>query len=130
MDHPVLFFSSIWAGEIFTRHAIALDPTQSATDEALNEDSSRVASRALFYSSILSLVASIFMPFIVSNETGRRRRPPFQAGGEGVGSGQRNAKWWKNPVNFHLADVWAFSQLVFALSMGARPRTSQKRSKP
>jgi solute carrier family 45 protein 1/2/4 len=62
---PILFFTSVWVGEIYTREAISngADPN----DPALATDATRAGSRALFLNAVVNLITSIFLPFFVAN---------------------------------------------------------------
>ncbi|KAG8942104.1 hypothetical protein FRC04_003859 [Tulasnella sp. 424] len=120
---PVLFFSTVWVGEIYTREALAKDPSLSPDDPTLQADATRAGSRALLWSSILSLGSSILLPFLVhqssfnededekpwANGTGRSRR--------GDDSWARVFQWLKS-MRIHLATLWMISHLLFAITMG------------
>lgn len=120
---PVLFFSTVWVGEIYTREALARDPSLSPDDPTLQADATRAGSRALLWSSILSLGSSILLPFLVhqssfdadedekpwANGTGRSRR--------GDDSWARVFQWLKS-MKIHLATLWMISHLLFAITMG------------
>ncbi|KAJ9124826.1 hypothetical protein QFC24_003195 [Naganishia onofrii] len=63
---PILFYTSVWVGEIYTREAIARGG-RSADDPLLPEEAVRAGSRALFMNSIVNLATSVFLPFLVSS---------------------------------------------------------------
>jgi len=62
---PILFYTSVWVGEIYTRQEIA--GGRSEDDPELAADATRAGSRALFLNACVNLFTSIFMPFLVSS---------------------------------------------------------------
>ena len=85
------------------------------TDEQqtlIDEEATRLGSRALFYSSILSLIASFVLPAFVAEAAGH----PSQ---------NQSLSWWQQVfrvprrIQVHLVTMWAASQLVFAGCMFA-----------
>lgn len=69
---PILFYTSVWVGEIYTREAIA--GGRSPDDPDLAADATRAGSRALFMNAIVNLSTSVFLPFLVSS-SGIRTEP-------------------------------------------------------
>jgi solute carrier family 45 protein 1/2/4 len=69
---PILFYTSVWVGEIYTREAIAggRDPN----DPDLTTDATRAGSKALFMNAVVNLSTSVFLPFLVSS-SGIRAEP-------------------------------------------------------
>ncbi|KAG8915320.1 hypothetical protein FRC01_003705 [Tulasnella sp. 417] len=120
---PVLFFSTVWVGEIYTREMLAKDPSLSPDDPTLQADATRAGSRALLWSSILSLVASILLPFMVhqsSFDSDGDERPWAGGGGR---SKRKDDSWarvfqWLKSMRIHLATLWMISHLLFAITMG------------
>ncbi|TFK21002.1 sucrose transporter [Coprinopsis marcescibilis] len=110
---PVLFYSTIYVGD-FHKFAGPL-PTTDAEKAALDQESTRLGSRALFYSSVIALIINIALPaFIV--------KPTQEGAASRIGiAPSSKLSWLKVPrvLQFHLASLWAFSLLVFALSMFA-----------
>ena len=85
------------------------------TDEQqtfIDEEATRLGSRALFYSALLSLVVSIVLPAFVAEAAGH---PPQN----------QSSSWWQRVcrvprgMQVHLVTMWAASQLVFAGCMFA-----------
>lgn len=62
---PILFYTSVWVGEIYTRQVIA--EGRSEDDPELSADATRAGSRALFLNACVNLLTSIFLPFLVSS---------------------------------------------------------------
>jgi solute carrier family 45 protein 1/2/4 len=62
---PILFYTSVWVGEIYTREVIA--GGRSEDDPDLAADATRAGSRALFLNACVNLFTSIFLPFLVSS---------------------------------------------------------------
>jgi solute carrier family 45 protein 1/2/4 len=93
---PVLFYTTTYIGELHKRASPA--PTDDDAALALDAEATRLGSRALFYSSILSLAMNLLLPFIVSEAAGKGEK--------------RSAKpaWWQ----VHMPSLWASSHLVFA----------------
>ncbi|KIO33059.1 hypothetical protein M407DRAFT_65899, partial [Tulasnella calospora MUT 4182] len=120
---PVLFFSTVWVGEIYTREMLAKDPSLSPDDPTLQADATRAGSRALLWSSILSLGSSILLPFIVyqSSFSEDEDEKPW-ANGSGRNR-KKDDSWarvfqWLKSMKIHLATLWMVSHLLFAITMG------------
>ena len=75
-----------------------------ADQEALDDEATRVGSRALFYNSLLSLVATFVMPMFIRNEGGAERNIILRI---------------LSRLNIHLCDLWSFSHLLFAICMAS-----------
>jgi solute carrier family 45 protein 1/2/4 len=69
---PILFYTSVWVGEIYTREAIA--GGRDANDPDLTADATRAGSKALFMNAVVNLSTSVFLPFLVSS-SGIRAEP-------------------------------------------------------
>lgn len=86
-------------------------------DAALQADATRAGSRALLWSSILSLGASIILPFLV-------RRSSFdESDREKDWRTTRKSDWSKvldvlKGWRLHLATLWMVSQILFSITMG------------
>lgn len=106
---PVLFFSTVWVGEIYTL-SLPEDALANATDEgdksSVTEEATLRGFRALLYSSLLGLATIIILPLIVSASKKASKR----TGRKGSG--------------INLAELWCFSLLLFALCMFATVFTS------
>ena len=85
------------------------------TDERqalIDDEATRLGSRAFFYSALLSLFASIVLPAFVAEAAGH---PPQN----------QSSSWWHQVcrvprgMQVHLVSMWAASQLVFAGCMFA-----------
>jgi solute carrier family 45 protein 1/2/4 len=73
---------------------------------ALEEEATRLGARALFYSALVSLTANIVMPLFI-----------VQANEIATLSSLQPKNMWLERVRVHLATLWAFSHLIFALCM-------------
>ncbi|CAE6500593.1 unnamed protein product [Rhizoctonia solani] len=99
---PVLFYSSTWVGDIYK--AAAIENGRAEDDPTLHDEATRIGSVALLYSSILSLVISIFAPIFI--------RP-------NRGTGNDTSKGSMDKVKISLGGLWSISQAIFACSMMA-----------
>ncbi|KAF8963511.1 major facilitator superfamily domain-containing protein [Flammula alnicola] len=108
---PILFYSTIYVGDLYK-----LGSPAATTDEeqsALDAEATRLGSRALFYSALLSLFVNLVLPAFVSEAAGHGRPgvPGFEE------------PWWERvcrvprSMQIHLATLWAVSHLVFASCM-------------
>ncbi|KAG8914779.1 hypothetical protein FRC00_010853, partial [Tulasnella sp. 408] len=120
---PVLFFSTVWVGEIYTKEMLAKNPSLSPDDPELQADATRAGSRALLWSSILSFGSSILLPFIVhqsSFDSDEDEKPWASGSGR---SRRKDDSWarvfqWLKSMRIHLATLWMISHLLFAITMG------------
>lgn len=107
---PVLFYSTIYIGDLYKRSTPAVGTPDAQA--ALEAEATRLGSRALFYSSLLSLLANFALPPFV---TEARRCVTSPTTGRGAEEG-----WWERMcrvprgLQVHLASLWAVSHLVFA----------------
>ncbi|KAJ1032757.1 hypothetical protein NDA16_000778 [Ustilago loliicola] len=62
---PILFYSTVWVGEIYKADARMNGSRQS--DHELFEKATRAGSHAFFWHAVLSLITSILLPLIVPN---------------------------------------------------------------
>lgn len=108
---PVLFYTTVYIGELHKRSQPPPSPSSAA---ALEAEATRLGSRALLYSSLVSLVGNIVLPFFVK-EAGSSARD----GADGLKGVMSRMGWWKGRWKVHLASLWTASHLVFALCMGA-----------
>lgn len=115
----MLFYSSLYIGELY-KNSLDIDVTAVAPSMAVAIDAeiTRIASRALLYSVLLSLAMNLTMPALVVQ----------QDDGEGeCGSNMPEYwlgrwAWWMNMrrVRFiHLATLWAVGHAVFAICMAS-----------
>jgi len=112
---PVSFYSTIYVGDIYKRTS----PPANSSDEqnALDAEATRLGSRALFFSALLSLFLNLVLPLFVSESAGTRNgRPPIPNTAQ---------SWFKRAcrvprsMQVHLATLWAVSHIVFAACMFA-----------
>ncbi|OBZ66441.1 General alpha-glucoside permease [Grifola frondosa] len=105
---PVLFYTTAFIGDLHKRAF----PDIPAEDPALDAEATRLGSRALFYSSLLNLGATIVLPFFVPEAASSRRLLER-------GLGQARNRWavWYDRIKVHLVTLWAVSHLLFAVCM-------------
>ena len=106
----MLFYTSAFVGDLH-KQASSLPPD----DPDLDAESTRLGTRALFYSSLLSFAGNVLLPFIAAESARSRRlleRKLAQA---------RKSAWARvyDRLKVHLATLWAASHLVFAICMFA-----------
>ncbi|KAL4076685.1 major facilitator superfamily domain-containing protein [Scleroderma yunnanense] len=103
---PVLFYTSLYIGELYKRSL----PSVSAADVDVDAEATRLGSRTLFYSALVSLVSNIVAPaFVFRSEPGADKGMVGSDGG----------RWWSRVPRIHLATLWAISHAVFVACMGA-----------
>ncbi|KAM5539805.1 hypothetical protein V8D89_006618 [Ganoderma adspersum] len=107
---PVLFYTTAFIGDLH-KASSSLPPS----DPDLDAEATRLGTRALFYSAILSFAGNVFLPFIVAESARSRRlleRKLAQA---------RKSVWLRlyDRLRISLATLWAVSHLLFAVSMFA-----------
>ena len=103
---PVLFYTTAFIGDLHKASS-----TLPSTDPDLDAEATRLGTRAMFYSSILSVVGNVVLPFVVADSAHSRRT-----------SLQVNANAWSRFIGrmrVSLATLWAVSHLVFAVCMFA-----------
>ncbi|KAH9930693.1 MFS general substrate transporter [Fomitopsis serialis] len=107
---PILFYTTEFIGELH-KHVHSSTPQD---DPDLNAEATRLGSRALFYSSILSLACNLLLPFFVSEATKSRAALDRNLNGHAT-------RWvmMYQRVKIHLATLWAVSHMVFAVCMAA-----------
>ena len=107
---PLLFYSTLYVGDLYKRSVPA-----AATDEQqtlINDEATRLGSRALFYSALLTLIVSVVLPAFVAEAAGH---PPQN----------QSSSWWQRVcrvprgLQVRLVTMWAASHLVFAGCMFA-----------
>lgn len=98
---PVLFYTTAFIGELHKR----AHPDIAPDDPDLTAEATRLGSRAMFYSALLSLTANVLLPFVVAESAhGLPRR--------GIWAVLERMK-------VHLATLWALSHVIFATCMAA-----------
>ena len=107
---PVLFYSTLYVGDLYKR---SKPPAATDADQTLIDDeATRLGSRALFYSALLSLFFSVVLPAFVAEAAGHPPQNP-------------SPSWWQRicrvpkGMQVHLVTMWAASHLVFAGCMFA-----------
>jgi solute carrier family 45 protein 1/2/4 len=101
-------------------------PTTDEARDALNAEATRLGSRALFQSAVVSFAGNVLLPLVVAESASptitSEQRPHLR-----FGYGTRGV-WWKRilkvlkvPVwmRIHLANLWALGHFVFAGCMFA-----------
>ncbi|KAF9450782.1 hypothetical protein P691DRAFT_664570 [Macrolepiota fuliginosa MF-IS2] len=126
---PILFYTTIYIGDLYKRSS----PIP-FTDEAratLDAEATRSGSRALFWSSVVSLVSNVVLPVFVTESASSSGDEP-QKPHLRFGYGSRD-HWWTRLerlvrvpmwMRIHMANLWALSHLVFAGCMFATFLTS------
>ncbi|KZP28701.1 MFS general substrate transporter, partial [Athelia psychrophila] len=99
---PVLFYTTVYVGDIYKRTA----PPSVPRDAAFDAEATRLGTQALLCSAVVCLAGNVLLPFCISSRNSRQYSGRTR-GGWGAG--------WK----MHLATMWAISHLVFACCMGA-----------
>lgn len=107
---PVLFYTTEFIGELHKR-AHASTPQD---DPDLNAEATRLGSRALFYSAILSLGCNMFLPFFVAEAAKSRAALERKLSGH-----TSRLRMMYERIKIHLATLWAVSHIVFAVCMAA-----------
>ncbi|KAI0365167.1 MFS general substrate transporter [Pilatotrama ljubarskyi] len=107
---PVLFYTTAFIGDLHKRSS-----PLPADDPALDAEATRLGTRALFYSSLLSLTSNILLPFFVAESARSRRlleRKLVQA---------HKSTWVRmyERIKVGLATLWATGHLLFAVCMFA-----------
>jgi len=106
---PVLFYATVYVGELHKRASPVPDPTDAVAVRALEAEARRLGSRALLYSSLLSLATSVILPFFVIEA--RKRQPALNPP-------VANQSWIEQ-FQVQLGSLWVVSHLIFALCMFA-----------
>ncbi len=106
----MLFYTSAFIGDLH-KQASSLPPD----DPGLDAESTRLGTRALFYSSLLSFAGNVLLPFVVAESARSRRlveRKLAQA---------HKSAWVRiyDRVKVHLTTLWAAGHLLFAICMFA-----------
>jgi len=113
---PVLFYSTIYIGDLHKRSSPI--PTNEEDQAVLDAEATRLGSRALFFSALLSLFVNLTLPLFVSEAAG-------SSGSPRSGPGKYGETWWERicrvpkSMQIHLATLWAVSHFVFAACMAA-----------
>ena len=112
---PVLFYSTIYVGDLYKRTS---PPVNSPGEQnALDAEATRLGSRALFFSALLSLFVNLTLPLFASESAGTRAGRPAIP--------NTALSWFDRAcrvprsMQVHLATLWAVSHIVFAGCMFA-----------
>ena len=107
---PMMFYTTIYVGDLYKR---SLPATTTDEQQAIiDEEATRLGSRALFYAALLSLISSLILPVFVAEAAGHQ-------------SENQRSSWWNRfcrvprGMQVRLVTMWATSQLVFAGCMFA-----------
>lgn len=109
---PVLFYSTLYVGDLHKQSSPI--PTTDAARELLDAEATRLGSRALFFSSLLALLANVVLPAFIPEAN------PPQSPRRG-----NTLPFWRRltqvpaVLHVHLATLWALSHLIFAGCMFA-----------
>lgn len=112
---PVLFYSTIYVGDLHKR--VSPIPADDDAQAALDAEATRLGSRALFFSALLSLSVNLVLPLFVT-ETASVGTPVARF------SRQQQSLWTRithvpRSMQLHLSTLWALSHFVFATCMMA-----------
>ncbi|KAN0061035.1 hypothetical protein ACQY0O_006769 [Thecaphora frezii] len=108
---PIMFYTTVWVGDIYRRsHPAPSRPIGKLPgDEALFEEATRVGSRAMFWSAVVTFVVSVLLPLVVPSPLGdspRAAAPRFLRGLERLRSRCPDLLFW-----------WVFSHFIFFCAM-------------
>ncbi|KAF5324984.1 hypothetical protein D9619_009553 [Psilocybe cf. subviscida] len=112
---PVLFYSTLYVGDLHKRASPS--PTDDEARAALDAQATRLGSRALFFSALLSLFVNLALPMFVTEAA--------SAGTPLTRLGKQQKSWWARithvprGMQLHLSTLWAVSHLVFSMCMMA-----------
>ena len=106
----MLFYTSAFIGELHKRSS-----TLPADDPGLDAEATRLGTRALFYSALVSLAGNVLLPFVVAESARSRRTLQRKL------LASRKSAWLKiyERLKIGLPILWAMGHLVFAVCMFA-----------
>ncbi|KAI0267318.1 major facilitator superfamily domain-containing protein [Gloeopeniophorella convolvens] len=108
---PILFYTTLYISDLYKR---SLPPSAFDGDiNGIEDEGTRLGSRAQLYSSLLALATNFLAPLVV-------RTGSFSASNSAIADA--NKPWWQRKI--HLATLWAVSHLLFASCMFATLLTS------
>jgi solute carrier family 45, member 1/2/4 len=111
---PIIFYSTLYVGDLYKRSLPA-----ATTDEEqflIDAEATRSASRALFYSALLTLSSNLILPTFVLEAAEHPSQNHII---------RESLPWWKRichmprGMQVHLVTMWPISHLVFAVCMFA-----------
>ena len=108
---PVLFYTTAFVGELHKRSFPNIPPS----DPTLDAEATRLGTRAMFFNALVNVIASIVLPFFVT-EAAKSRKALQKKLME-----RKKSKWveWFEKAKIHLATLWAISHGVFVICMEA-----------
>ncbi|KAH7098181.1 MFS general substrate transporter [Auriculariales sp. MPI-PUGE-AT-0066] len=107
---PVLFYTSVYVGDIYKRTVQPPDWTA----QMIEDEATREGSRALFYNALVAFGGTLVLPFCILAERERTREEALQGRGRGwISTGGSRLR---KPT---LAELWTASHGLFALCMAA-----------
>lgn len=121
---PILFYLTTYVNELYKRSQPA--PTSAAEAATLDVTGTRLGTRALFFSAILTVITNLAAPFIVRGARTHHRNdsPHEHQNGDSAGHWEVKQRGvmerakeavGKVPVpKIHLATLWAVSHFLFA----------------
>jgi hypothetical protein len=107
-----MFFGSLWLGDIYRRQH-TFEGDQSSERER-NERATQAATQAMMCYTLVSLLTSIFLPFLVAPR--QSAKPKLQSNSDL----SREVSRGDSRLNFKKLDLvmmWALSQAVFAVCL-------------
>lgn len=113
---PILFYTSLYIGEVYTAHLPSSDQISNSTtvlraeSDSNVEEGTRLGAQALFWSAVLALSANLLLPLCV-------RPPNVSASPTLPYSGARGWKVWLQGRRLHLSDMWTISHVINAICM-------------
>jgi hypothetical protein len=94
---PVLFYSTLYVGDLYKSSIPAATSEEEQT--VIDDEATRLGSRALFYFSLLSLIVSVVLPAFVAEAAGHPpQKPEFVLVETGLSCAERNASALGNDV--------------------------------
>lgn len=107
---PVLFYTTAFIGDLHKRSS-----TLPLDDPSLDAEATRLGTRALFFSSLVSFSGTVFLPFIVAESARSGRTLERRL------AGVRKSAWAKlfDRLKVSLPTLWAMGHFVFATCMFA-----------
>jgi solute carrier family 45 protein 1/2/4 len=109
---PTLFYSSLYVGELHKRASPVPPGSDPSAILALEAEANRFGSRALFYSSVISLAMNVFLPYFVMEARSDKHLDITR-------SPSVRKRTCFERVQVHLAGLWTVSHAVFACCMAA-----------
>ncbi|KAM0788744.1 hypothetical protein ACM66B_002836 [Microbotryomycetes sp. NB124-2] len=111
---PILFFATTWVAEIYVRDQGQASDLASAPIQ-VQEDATRAGTRAMFFHALVSLLASIVMPPLISTPESKSFRQPTTSSSRFVWLDK-----WRTDVSVSwltLPVLWMLSNGLFALAL-------------